>query len=188
MASNDVAVRAAKKLASIIQATKPKAKVYHWWLIGQGALGESWPDIQSPLEDEWASVDPRYVPWAHAYIIGYDASNRTKVTNAKIMDLENFRLWGFYGFFKGTPEKNSADIARMHWADVQNAITAATKLQQVDDIVADPDGVPEIDKHMEWQIDQMGVYWMGKENKCHIAQGDLTIQTKQLINPTTITG
>jgi hypothetical protein len=181
--ANDVAVRAAKKLAALIQAAKPKAKVFHYWVLGQGPIGESWPDIQSPLEDEWEDLNEKYVPWAHAYIIGYDANNRTKVSNASFADMENLRLWGFYGYLKGTPEKNSADIARTHWADVQDAISAATKLQTV----GNPNGVPEIEKHLEWQIDQMGVYWMGDKEKCHIAQGELSLQIKQVINPISIT-
>ena len=186
MANNDIQIRAAKKLASIIQAAKPKAKVYHYWILGQGAIGESFPDMLSPLEDEWESENAAYVPWAHAYVIGYDAFPREKTTNAGFTDTEVLRLWGFYGFMKGTVDKNSADISSKHWKDVQNAISAATKLQQVDDTVSDPDGVPEVTQHGEWQISQAGVYWMGKPNKVHIAQGEIEVYARLRINPTPI--
>jgi hypothetical protein len=184
---NDIAVRIAKQLAKVIQVAKPKAKVYHYWILGQGPLGESFPDMMSSLEDEWKTSDGKYSSWPHAYVIGYDADNRSKIANATTADLHNFRLWGFYGFMKGDASKNSADIARTHWADIQDAISAATKLQIVSGDINEPDGVPEIARHMEWQLDQMGVYWMGKTEKCHIVQGEITFETKQLINPTTIT-
>lgn len=184
MAQNDIQVRTAKKLKSIIQAKKPKAKVYHYWIIGQGPIGESFPDMLSNDEDEWGA---KYTPWAHGYVIGYDSLPRERNTNAGFKDQSGYRLWAFYGFMKGDENKNSADIAVIHWRDVQDAISAATKLQQVDDEVNDPNGVPEVIRHFEWQITQAGVYYMGT-NKVHIAQGELVVESRVHINPTTITG
>lgn len=172
----DVEVRVAKKLAQIIQAAKPKAKVFHWWVIGQGPIGESFPDVQSELEDEWGAT---YIPWPHAYVIGYDqASRQKKAINTAFRDIETYRLWGFYGFMKGDENKNSADIARIHWKEVQNAITKATKMQQT----SDPNGVPEAEQHGEWQIEKMGIYWMGTV-PVHIAQGELAVSSRIILNP-----
>jgi hypothetical protein len=187
MPQNDIQVRAAKKLASIIQSTKPKARVWSYWVLGQGPIGESYPDMLSDLEDEWASEGSQYVPWAHSYVIGYDAFARTKTANANFNEAMTFRLWAFYGFMKGTVDKNSADISSVHWLDVKNAISAATKMQQVDDVVNDPNGVPEVKQHHEWQITQAGIYWMG-DHKVHIAQGEITVDARLIINMTTIGG
>lgn len=180
MADNDVAVRTAKKLAAIIKATKPKANVYHWWLLGQGPIGESWPDMLSEAETEWGED---YTPWAHAYVIGYENDARKKRTNVRVTDSTGFRLWAFYGFKKGDADKNSSDIFKIHCKDVQNAITKATRFQQVDDV----NGVPEVEQHDEWQITQEGVYWMGEGNKCHIAQGEIVVVSYLTLNPIPIT-
>jgi hypothetical protein len=87
---------------------------------------------------------------------------------------------------KGDATKNSADIASVHWKDVQNTISAATKLQQASPPVPDPNGVPEVVRHYEWNITEAGVYWMG-DNKVHIAQGELVVEARLRINPTPIT-
>lgn len=184
MSQSDIQVRCAKKLAEIIKTAKPKANVYHYWILGQGALGESFPDMISTVETEWI-LPEKIAPdggWPHAYVIGYDGFPRDKTHSASFTDTLRFRLWSFYGFAKGTSEKNSSDISSVHWKDVQNAISAATKLQQI----SDPNGVPEVTKHGEWQINQAGVYWMNN-NKVHIAQGELEIYAKLLINMTSIT-
>jgi len=141
----------------------------------------------SDTEDEFAYLGSKYVPWAHGYVLGYDAFPRERSTNASFRDYETFRLWGFYGFHKGTADKNSSDIFSVHCKQVQNALTAATKLQQVDDIVDDPNGVPEVVSHGEWQITETGIYWMG-DNKVHIAQGEITVEARVMIPATTTTG
>ncbi len=176
MSQNDIQVRCAKKLAEIIQATKPKARVHPYWILGQGPIGESFPDMLSKTEDEWGTAE-----WAHGYVIGFDAFPREKTHNASFKDTERLKLWAFYGFMKGNATKNSAYISSMHWKDVQNALSAATKLQQT----SDPNGVPEVSSHGEWQINQAGVYWMG-DHKVHIAQGEIEIYAKLLINMTPI--
>ena len=181
-AYDDVQVRVAKKLATIIQAAQPNAKVYHYWILGQGAIGESLPDMLSNAETEWSSLSPTYVPWAHAYIIGDEEESSEKITNARRRDFMTFKLWGFYGFLKGDASHNSTDVFRKHRTIVKNALTAATKLQDT----TDPNGVPEVEKHGEWQISQVGVYWMGDTAKAHIAQGTITVNTSILINPVPI--
>src|SRR5688572_27198492 len=102
MPANDIQVRSAKKMASIIQATKPNAKVWHWWILGQGPIGQSFPDMLSDLEDEWLSTHgEQYLPWAHGYVLGYDEMLRNKYSNAGFKDPTGYRLWAFYGFEKG---------------------------------------------------------------------------------------
>jgi hypothetical protein len=183
MSQEDVQVRIAKKIAAIIQAAKSKAKVYHYWILGQGPIGDSFPDVLSELEDEWLSTHgERYVPWAHGYVLGYDEMLREKYTLGGFKDPTGFRLWGFYGFEKGSADKNSSDIFSVHCKGIQNALSAATKLQQVDD----PNGVPEVISHGEWQITETGVYWMG-DNKVHIAQGEIVVESRLFINPISIT-
>jgi hypothetical protein len=173
-----IVVDVAKKLAEVIKAAKPKANVFHYWILGQGPIGESWTDVISPLEDEWA---PQYPTWAHAYVIGDEEDTRIKISNARVRDGITFRLWGFYGFLKGTSDRNSNDVWRVHYKQVQNAITKATRLQTQ----TSPQGVTLIDKHDEWQINQNGVYWMG-QNKCHIVQGTITVHPSFALNPTPI--
>jgi hypothetical protein len=185
MSQSNIQVRIAKKLANIIQLAKPKAKVFHYWIVGQGGIGESVPDLLSTTETEWGADTPPE-GWIHGYVIGYDGFPREKVANASFKDSSRFRLWGFYDFYKGNATKNSADIASVHWKDIQNAISAATKLQQVIDIPADPDGVPEVIRHYEWDITQAGIYHMGS-HKCHIAQGELIVESRLTINMVPIT-
>jgi hypothetical protein len=186
MSEEDVVVRAAKKMASVIKAAVPKANVFHYWILGQGDIGSSWPDVQSPDEDAWSAEG--HSTWAHAYIIGFDEEESKKVTNARRRDFTTFRLWGFYGFYKGNATKNSSDLAIISWHTAKNALTKATRFQQVDDTVNDPNGVPEVEQHGEWQITASGVYWMGTGNKCHIAQGNITVDSSLVLLPTTITG
>ena len=175
---DEIVVQAAKKLAAVIKQAKPKANVFHHWVLGQGPIGESWPDVVSKDENEWS---PKYSEWAHAYVIGDEEDGRQKITNAKVRDAITFRVWGFYGFLKGDATKNSNDVWRVHYKQVQNAITKATRLQSN----SDTQGVRLVDKHDEWQINQNGVYWMG-DHKCHIAQGTITIYPSFVLTPTPI--
>jgi hypothetical protein len=70
----------------------------------------------------------------------------------------------------------------VHFSDVANALSKATKLQQIDD----PTGVPEVSSHGEWQRTEEGIYWMGK-NKVHIAQGEFDVFARVILNMTPIT-
>jgi hypothetical protein len=178
MSSSDIQVRIAKQLATIIQATKPNAKVWHYWCLSQGPIGESFPDMISPLEMEWSDAGNH----PHAYVIGYEAFPRERVGNASFQDSFKFNLWGFYGFKKGNADKNSHDIFSVHCKDVQDAITKATKLQTT----SDPNGVPEVNHHNEWDITKTGVFYMNA-NKVHIAQGTIDFYCKRTINLTPIT-
>jgi hypothetical protein len=175
--NTDIQVRAAKALAAIVQATKPNAKVFHYWIIGQGPIGESFPDILSPAETELSSGG-----WPHGYVIGYDSLLREQYANAGFKDPIGFRLWGFYGFLKGNADKNSSDIFSIHCKEIQNALTAASKLQTA----SNPDGVKEVVRHEGWQITTTGIYWMDK-NKVHIAQGEIIVESRLVINPLTTT-
>jgi hypothetical protein len=171
---DDVQVRCAKRLAEIITGIHPTANVFHYWILGQGPIGESFPDVVSSTETEFSLEEGG---WPHAYVLGYDAFPREKVANASFKDTLRFRLWGFYGFEKGTATKNSADIASVNWKKVQNGLSAATKFQQT----GSPNGVPEVTSHGEWQITEAGVFWMG-DHKVHIAQGEIEVYAKLIIN------
>ncbi len=169
--NDDIQVKAKANIAAIIRAVKPKAKVYPYWVIGQG-LEQSVPYFLSSTEDEWGSS-----PFLHAYIIGYDDDTRTRTGTASFTDETTYKLWGFYGFKLGNEAKNSEDVFSVHVKQIQNALTAATKLQYTDH----PDGVPEVKNHGEWQISSRGVYYMGQQ-KVHIAQGSITVYPRLIIN------
>lgn len=174
--TTDIQVRTAKFMAAVIKAAVPKANVYHYWILGQGPIGESWPDMLSEDEDDWEELNNAYRPWAHAYVIGFEEEPCQRTTNYRRKDTTTFRLWGFYGFMKGTVDKNSHDIALVHWHEIKNALSAALCFQSA----ANPSGVSEVSKHNEWQITQAGVYWMG-DNKCHIAQGTIEVESSVVV-------
>jgi hypothetical protein len=189
MANNDLEVRCVLALADIVKAAKPKARVHPWWLLGQG-LGESVPDLQSLEEDEWGMAN---VPWVHGYMFDFgDDLSRENLGHSKSRDIFEFRFWGFYGWWRGNVEKNSAFVFSKHVADVRDALTKASKLQtdgthfsftpESNGGVSMTSGVKEVEKHLEWQIGKRGIYWMG-DHKVHVAQGIIRVQANLLINP-----
>jgi hypothetical protein len=189
MADNDLEVRCVLALADIVKAAKPEARVHPWWLLAQG-LGESIPDLQSLDDDEWGEAN---VPWVHGYMFDFgDDLSRENLGSSKVRDIFEFRLWGFYGWLRGTAEKNSSFVFSRHIADVKNALTKASKLQaDGTNFSFEPEtnggiemkyGIKEVEKHMEWQISRRGIYWMG-EHKVHVAQGIIRVQANLLINP-----
>lgn len=174
MADNDLQVQIKSAIKGIIEAVKPKAKVFSRWVIAEG-IGESVPYFMSATETDLGT------PWLHAYILGYDGFLREQVATASFHDTIQFKLWGFYGYKLGTEPVNSDDIFSVHLKDIQNALTKATKFQTV----ASPNGIPEVRSHGQWQIDKVGIYHMGT-TKSHIAQGTIDVYTRLIINPTPI--
>lgn len=172
--ANDIQVRIAKAIAGVIKAAKPKAVVIPYWILAQG-LGESIPQLESNLEDEWGGQYPR---WVHAYMLDFDSDSRVNQGSGSMDDRYELNLWGFYQWKLGDVERNSSFVFATHLEDVKDALSAATKGQHN----GLPGGVPEVQKHGEWQINKRGVYWFGK-TRVHVAQGTLTVTANKIITP-----
>lgn len=175
MADNDVPVQICLKVAEIIQAAKPKARVYPWWILTQG-LGESIPHLLSADEDEWGAPN---IPWVHAYMIDQESDTREVLGHPKFTDRPEFRLWAFYGWKIGDATKNSSHVFIKHVKDVQNAISKASKFHT--DLGDLGTGVPEVTGHDQWQLERMGTYWFGKQ-RVHVAQGTLIARANLLLD------
>lgn len=172
MAENELEIDIRKRLAEIIQAAVPNALVFPYWVLAEG-IGEAAPQFVSTADsEEWGA------PHLHAYSIGEDEETREKISTSMYDDNFTLRVWGFYGV-KTTEEKNSMDVFSIHRRNIKDALSAATKLQTEDD----PNGIPEVRKHGEWQISLIGNFYMGSW-KVHVAQGTLTVFTRVQVNMT----
>ena len=178
MSTSDITVRCANAVMALIKATKPKCVTLSYWIFNEGGKNESAPYLKAPSEDEWGTSDG----WIHAYAISQVGWKRAHLGVSKFEDIIPFKLWAFYGWNLGDVTKNSEHVFLQHLADVSDALSAATKFQQT----ATPNGVPEVKGHDDWQIEDIGVYFMGM-NKVHIAQGTINVKFNRLINPIPIT-
>lgn len=142
----------------------PKAIVVNRWILTDN-LGESVPYLKSASEDEWGIGG-----WIHGYQISTGSMGREQIANAlKFNDPIEFRLWGFYGFKRGTALHNSGDIFDVHLRTIQNAISRSTNL-----------GINSVKQHNDWQISENKIYTFGK-SEVHVAQGTLMVDvTTQL--------